>query len=259
MVGDWVVMGKNDYSRGIFVAGINPAGEYATAYYNFANLQNFFSYMKAKQQKRVKNRIERKTIHGKKIKFNYRFLIHDIIPYKDQYIMVGEAFFPKYIYPSSYATAYASTPSRIWSNYSSPQSRNDLIFDGYRYTHAVVIGFDKNGKVAWDNSFEINDVKTMELQKFVKVKPEKDRIIMMYLFANTLRAKIIHGGEVIEGKSEDPMKGNFGNESGKIKNIESEQLDYWYGDYFYACGTQNLQQEEGSLKRIFFINKITYK
>ena len=85
-----------EFSRGVFVAHINPYGEYQINYYNFGDLQHFFSYMKAKREKRIKERIERRKIKGKKIKFNYRFLFHALIPYEDQYLLIGEAFFPTY-------------------------------------------------------------------------------------------------------------------------------------------------------------------
>jgi hypothetical protein len=263
--GDQVVAGVygrfSEYSRGIFVAGINPVGEYAIRYYNFAELKNFFSYMKAGRQKRVKERIERKTVRGKKIKFNYKFLIHDIIPYKDQYVMTGEAFYPKYIYPNYYASSrrvfYPSTPG-FWS---APSMRGDLIFDGYQYTHAVVVGFDQNGKIRWDNSFEINDVKSYQLEQFVRIKPEGDRILMMYLFENSLRSKIISDSKVIEGKSQDQIKASAGTDVLDNKGVENEQLDYWYGKYFFAYGTQKLKSKSqaNATRKVFFVNKISYR
>ncbi len=250
-----------EYSRGIFVAGIDPTGAYAIKYYNFSELQNFFSYMKAKRQKRIKDRIDRKTISGKKIRFNYRFLIHDIIPYQNQYIMAGEAFYPHYGYPNQYFTNYRSNPygSMIPGFYSNPLVRSDLIFDGYQYTHSVVIGFDQSGKLRWDNSFEINDIRTMQLEQFVEVRPEKDRIVLMYLFENKLRTKIIHDDEVLEGKNQDVMKTIHANETVEARSIEFEQLDHWYGGYFYAHGIQRLKHKVGTTRRVFFINKITYK
>lgn len=246
-----------DYSRGIFVASINEVGEYAIVYYNFAQLQNFFNYMKAKHRKRVKDRIERKTIHGRKIKFNYRFLIHDLIPYQNQYIMTGEAFYPHYVYPSAgQFYSYRSSPT-IYST--SAPIRNEMVFDGYQYTHAVVIGFDDQGKLRWDNSFEINDVKTMQLEEFVEVKAEKDRILMMYLFENTIRTKIIRSAEVLEGKSQNQIQTTYKSETVDIPNIESEQLDYWYDNYYFAYGLQRLKRESGPSRRVFFVNKISYK
>jgi len=262
--GDQVVAGVYgrfaDYSRGIFVAGVNPVGEYAIRYYNFGDLRNFFSYMKIRKQKRIRNRIERRRDHGRKVKFNYRFLIHDIIPYHDQYIMTGEAFYPHYTYASNsaYGRSRGFYPSSTLYS-AQPNYRGDLIFDGYQYTHAVVVGFDKNGKIQWDNSFEINDVKTPQLEQFVKVKPEKDRIVMMYLFDNDLRSKIIRNSEVLEGKTKEsagPKTRASKIDDGADRN---EELDFWYGNYFFAYGVQKVKQKSGPPLRIFYVNKITYK
>lgn len=232
-----------EYSRGVFVASIQATGEYSIQYYNFAELKNFFSYMKAKQQKRVKDRIERKTIKGKKLKFNYRLLVHDLIEHDNQLLLVGEAFYPHYVYPRFY----------------NPQARTDRIFDGYKYTHAVVIGFGKSGKLAWDNSFEINDVKTFQLQQFVKVQAEKDRILLMYLFENAIRTKIIFNDQVLEGKATDPFRAGTPQAQLDEESESTEKLDAWYGRYFYAYGTQTLKGRRGSHRKVFFINKITYQ
>jgi hypothetical protein len=245
---------------------VNPVGEYAIRYYNFSELKNFFSYMKVRRQKRIQDRIERRAVNGKKVKFNYRFLIHDIIPYKNQYIMTGEAFYPRYVYPSYYSAASRSRvyyPNTITpGGYSSPFYRGDLIFDGYQYTHAVVVGFDTNGKIRWDNSFEINDVRSFQLEQFVKIKPEEDRILMMYLFENSLRSKVIRDSQVVEGKSKDDIKGPEGSGTIDTKGMENEQLDYWYGKYFFAAGIQKMKTKKTDTtpgRRVFFINKITYR
>jgi len=232
-----------EYSRGVFVATVDITGSYSIRYYNFAELKNFFSYMRARQQKRVKERIERRTIKGKKIKFNYRLLVHNLIDYNNEFLLVGEAFYPHYVYP----------------RYSNPQARTERIFDGYKYTHAVVIGFKKNGLLSWDNSFEINDVKTFQLQQFVRVQPEEHRILLMYLFNNAIRTKIILNADVLEGKAVDPMRaGQFGEEL-DMDEENTERLDSWYGKYFFAAGTQSLKGRRGNFRQVFFINKITYQ
>ena len=238
------VYGKfTEYSRGVFVASINLNGDYVIQYYNFAELKNFFSYMKARQQRRVKDRIERKTIKGKKIKFNYRLLVHDLIDHDDQLLLVGEAFYPHYAYPRFY----------------NPQARSERIFDGYQYTHAIVIGFGKDGELKWDNSFEINDVRTFQLQQFVRIQVEKDRILLMYLFDNLIRTKIIYNDQVLEGKAADPLPTGIAGEELDKEYEHTDKLDGWYGKYFFAYGTQTLKSRRGSNRKIFFINKITYR
>ncbi|MBL7852634.1 MAG: hypothetical protein JNN04_17150 [Cyclobacteriaceae bacterium] len=232
-----------EYSRGVFVALVDAGGTYSIKYYNFAELKNFFSYMRARQQQRVKERIERKTIKGKKIKFNYRLLVHDLIDYNNEFLLIGEAFYPHYVYPKNY----------------NPQARQERIFDGYKYTHAVVIAFRKDAALAWDNSFEINDVKTYQLQQFVRVQPDKDKILLMYLFDNVVRTKIILNDQVLEGKTTEKIRTGADHEELDREEENTEKLDAWYGDYFYASGTQSLKGRRGGYRQVFFIHKITYR
>jgi len=248
-----------EYSRGLFVATIDPNGIQQLRYYNYADLKNFFNYMKAKRTNRIMERIERRKIKGKKIKFNYRFLVHEVLPHNNQYLLLGEAFYPQYksISRSSYGGFF--TPYNFAS---SSMIRGDQIFDGYRYTHAVVIGFDHDGNLLWDNSFEINDIKTYTLEQYVKLETKQDKIILLYLFENEIRTKIIQGDKVLEGKSSDPIRTLYENDIVAKEGKETRRLDYWYDDYFYAYGVQNilnLSQVQAPKRRVFFINKVGYE
>ncbi|MFZ6009158.1 MAG: hypothetical protein ACOYXT_02325 [Bacteroidota bacterium] len=249
----------SEFSRGMFIASVDPSGLQQIRYYNFGDLENFFKYMKAKREQRIKSRIERRKIKGKKIKFNYRFLVHELVPYQNQYILLGEAFYPKYIpVDRSYYSGFFFAPySR-----SSYVAQNGRIFDGYYYTHAVVMGFDRQGRLLWDNSFEINDVKTFTLEQFVKIDIRQDNIALLYLYDNELRTKIIKGNQVLEGKTSDPIKTKF--ETDIIRNDASaiSKLEYWYHKYLYAYGVQDIVSPEKGNKfkrKVFFINKVTLK
>ena len=246
--------GRNSlYSRGLFLASIDAAGTQQLRYYNYGDLENFFNYMKAKREARVKERIERRKIKGKRIRFNYRFLVHEIVPYKNQFILLGEAFYPKY------TTIDRSYGGFFYSNggYPSGVMRDGRIFDGYYYTHAVVMGFDLDGKLLWDNSFEINDVKTFTLEQFVKLEVQKDRIVLLYLFENELRMKIIQNNEVLEGKTFAPIKTSSDQDIVKKDQTDMSKLDYWYKDYFFAYGVQDISNAATGRRTVFFINKIT--
>lgn len=249
---------SSEYSRGVFIATILPSGLEQIRYYNFGDLENFFKYMRANREKRVKNRIERRKIKGKKIKFNYRFLVHELVKEGDQYVLLGEAFYPRYISPDrSYFNGFFNP------NGSMPGSiiQNGRILDGYYYTHAVVMGFDESGKLLWDNSFEINDVKTYTLEQFVKLEVLPDKIALMYLFENHIRTKIIKGGMVLEGKTIDPILTFNENDVVKEEKNDVNKLEYWYNHYLYAYGVQDVvtSTAEGMAKRkVFFINKVYY-
>lgn len=236
-----------EYSRGLFIALLDRRGNEHVRYYNFADLENFFNYMKAKRQQRIRSRIERRKVRGKTTRFNYRFLVHELIPYQGNYILLGEAFYPKYRYPSNAYGAYGQGFARV--------------FDGYVYTHAVILCFDANGNLLWDNSFEINDVKTFSLEQFVKIEAHDDKIVLFYVFDHAIRTKVIDGSEVLEGKSIDPIS-IFSDQEVVAKELSDHgRLEYWYDNNLYAYGVQEIVGKNGRQtpkRRVFYVNKVTF-
>lgn len=243
---------RSDMSRGIFLARISATGDQEINYYNYADLKNFFSYMKAKRQKRVQERIERRKIKGKKNKFSYYLLVHDVVPWEGRYIMLGEAFYPKYSQSSYYGSPYF--PYR--GNYG-------MAFEGYKYTHAVVFGFDRRGRLIWDNSFEINDVTSYTLERYVHISQSSDQMALVYMYENEIRTKIIQGNDVVEGKTFNELQLTF--EDDVVDQNESEYggIEKWYGGNLFAYGIQKIKntkdQRVRSEREVFFINKIVYR
>ena len=248
---------RSEYSRGLFIGNSHTDASDAIKYYNYADFDNFFNYMRANRQKRVENRISRKKVKGKKTKFNYRLIVHDIIKEGDTYIMLGEAFYPRYSSSGMGNTGYYTGSSR----------GNDYVplnFAGYRYTHAVVVGFDREGTLLWDNSFQIEDVTSFTLKQFVHADVTDDGIALLYLYDDEIRSKIIQGSDVIEGKSISELK--LSNKDDKVSSTNSSfigGLEKWYDDQFIAYGIQkikNLRDMDVKMnRRVFYINKVAYK
>ena len=232
-----------EYSRGIFIAKIAQNGEYQIRYYDYGDLKHFFSYMKATRENRIKGRIERKKIRGKKAKFNYRLIVHEVIHTNNEYVMLGEAFYPRY----SYWGGTSSTPVLI----------------GYQYTHAVVIGFDERGNLIWDNSFEISDVMTSELEQFVKIQPHEDQIVLQYAFENQIRTKIIKDSEIVGEQDIKDIELRFETDELRESKVGPNKLNYWYNGRLYIYGVQQIknlrEMSVESTRKVFFVNKIYYK
>lgn len=249
---------RSDYSRGLYVAKVDGEKQ-LLQYHNYADLNNFFSYMRAGRENRVKERINRRKIKGQKLRFNYRLIVHEIIDRDNEYILVGEAYYPKY------SSSNINIPQTGFASMGSSMRNfnNTIGFLGYKYTHAVVVAFDKQGKVKWDNSFEINDILSQSLDKFVKISIEEDRVILLYIYEGIIRSKIISGNEILEGKAFDNVKLKFASDELQDSDTEVEGLENWYDKTFYAYGIQNIRNlKDENVKinrRIFYINKITYR
>ncbi len=247
---------RTTYSRGLFIANVAEDGSQNINYYDYGELENFFSYMKARRQERVKNRILRKKVKGKTARFSYRLIVHDIIKHGDKYIMLGEAFYPKYSHYYGTGPAGSNAPFTLGS-------QGNLLLEGYRYTHAVVIGFDEKGKLLWDNSFEITDVLSPSVDQFVNASVQDDKIVLLYLHENVVRSKIIQSDSVLEGKSFNDIKLKFEDDIVNDNNTNVGGLEKWHDKYFFAYGVQrikNLRNMGVKLnRRVFFVNKLSYK
>ncbi len=246
---------NSKFSRGIYVASVAPDGMQKINYYNYGEFKNFFSFMKDKRQQRMKDRIKKRLAQGKKVKLNYRLLVHDVIEVDGTHILLAEAFYPKYVNRSS--GSYFSNFNRAGDTY------QQQYLEGYKYTHAVVVGFDDKGKVIWDNSFEINETLSPQLDKLVHVMPNPDYTVLLYSYDGAIRTKIIQNDKVLEGKNEAKLA--LQNETDVLSYMDKEAstLLPWYGPYFFAYGTQRIKSKTsdnpGFTRRVFFINKIVYQ
>lgn len=258
---------KNEYSRGLYLARLKNGIQESILYHNYGDLQNFFVHMSDRREQRVKERIKRRKASGKRIRFNYRLAIHNMIEQDGQYLMIGEAYYPRYRHASG---GIAGMPLNN-VNYGTTSGANSLpnnfnpYFIGYKYTHAVVVAFDKSGRILWDNSFEINDVQTPYLKEYVKVKydPVSNKTILIYLYNNVIKSKIIDENEIIEAKTRNPVKLTYESDKAKSTDKTMEGLENWYGDNLLAYGKQRIRNlRDPSVKgnrKIFYINKITYE
>ncbi len=251
---------RSEYSQGLFLGAINEENKQRIEYINYGDFENFFNYMKAKRQKRVSERIDRKKIKGKKMKFNYRLLVHEVFKQGDTYILLGEAFYPKY----SSSTYYGGSGGEYGGYGYDSDDYMPTNFAGYRYTHAVVAAFGSDGKMIWDNSFEIEDVLSYSLEQFIHAAFTEDGIVLLYLYDNQIRSKIISGSEVIEGKKFDDLKLSF--EDDKVNEFSSSKiggLEKWYGNTFLAYGVQRIKNLKDSgvklNRKVFYINKVIYR
>lgn len=252
VAGTYSTKRRTETSRGLYVADLDKAQEVdQLKYYNYADLDNFFNYMREKRQERIKRKIKRKKIKGKKLKFSYRLYVQDVINNGDHNVLVGEAYYPTYSSNSFANYSYGYDPF---------SQRNTQVFDGYKYTHAVLIGFDNEGNVLWDNSFEITDLKSYQLEDHVKIAFLDGKMVLLYLFDQELKVKIIDGNEILEGKFTENIRLKY--ESDEIKDHDEtyEGLEKWYGNTFFAYGihkVKNLRDSKVDLNRkVFFINKI---
>lgn len=225
-------------SEGLYISKFIGSRQEYIQYYPFAKFNNLLSDKKKKEEVSV---------------IYYNLLVHDIIADDDQYIMVAEAYHPEY--HTEYRYVYTTNGM---------QMQAVRVFDGYRYDYAIVAGFDKDGKMLWDNIFEIADILSFNLKERVKVLGTPDMLSLVYSQGGSIKSKIISGGKVIEEKEKTKIETNYTDD--KVKANYNSDLDYWYKNYFIAYGYQKIktdkeakQKGEKRKRNVFYFNKISYE
>jgi hypothetical protein len=269
---------RPEYTQGLYISKLNVGNENPvfTRYYSFTDFKNFFKFQSEKEQARTKKRISHNRKKGTDLKLEYRFVVHDVVERNGEYVVVAEAYYPTYRNNNMYSpfmSPWGFGPSfgygfggfggygpYGYSPWGSPY-RNNQIFDGYQYTHAVVAGFDKQGNLLWDNVLELNDVKLFTLREQVKVSFSGENVILAYSFKGKLKSKIIRGSEVVEAKNDINLDSEYADD--RVKKNQVNNIEYWYGNYFLAWGYQRIsntsqdRQVRGT-RNVVYCNKVAF-
>ena len=243
--------------------------------------------MPDRQRERQEKKIQDKKEKGEDLRLDYRLLVHDVIKKDGKYIMVAEAFYADYRYNNyspygfgnsswnSFGSPYSSfyNPYRWgygnyglyspFSSYYSPWGwgnrnyNNSQTFDGWVYTHAVVAAFDEKGNLLWDNSIELKDVKEQKLTEKVKASIKGDEIVLSYSNKGQIFTKIIQAEKVLENTQNKPIDTQL--EGDKVKQTTSDNIDFWYNNYFLASGYQKISNDqEGGKRNVYYLNKVSF-
>lgn len=238
--------GCSQLALGIYLQNLSDGSK--IQYINFADLKNFFRFLSPKREEKIKSRISQRKQKGKEIKLRYRLLLHEIIPTKEGWVMVAEIFYPEY---------KSNSNNNGWNSWRNYRIGND-VYNNFRYSHAVICGFDKNGKLLWDNSISLKEIESGELNAKVQITQHEDYQVLAYPDESFIRTVVIRNSEKATELEGFDLKTST--ELEKITNAERSNLVAWYGHSFLAYGYQSVKKNNEILNRdVFFVTKLTYK
>lgn len=262
------------YSQGLYITRIRhtETGKFtvttnrgeAIRYVDFSGLKHFFDYLKPKRQLKMQARLAEQKRLGKEYKFRYRLLVHDLVPTPNGLQLVAEVYYPQYRgssspYPSARPWRATNLPARSRNSSTISGGNGTLYSDGYRYTHAFVCEFDKQGNLLWDNCLPISELTDMSPTQKVQVSTQGSRLVMAYEQESEVHTAVLERDSLLA--TNDVFKIAAGSEKEKVQAAAQEGLIAWYGPYFLATGYQKLTPERGFSsppRELFYLNKLSY-
>lgn len=262
-------------SNGVFVSKLVNGKQQFIKYYNFTDFTQFHdlinSLVSKWHAKRITKKKENTEKKGGEFNLNYNLLVHDVICINDTYIMVAELYYPEYHTETQYnhdkgklTTSKHNTTSTYNPAIDKSQQVQVQVFDGYRYTHTIVAGFNGDGDLLWDNSFEIFNILTMNLKHQVQAVAQPDNTLLLtYNWNGYIHTKIIKGGSVISHKQSEPIETSYADD--KVKSNREEDVEFWYDNVILAHGIQQIKNKTESKqknvqknRKVLYLNKISY-
>lgn len=212
-------------------------------FYSLLDLQNFFKYMKPRREERTRKREFARVKEGKEPLQRYRLLLHDLVQTPSGYVLAAEVYFPQYRSNNSFFD------SRVRGLEREAQA--------YKRTHAIALGFDRDGVLLWDNTFPLPDMITSSLThsveiaslpngRFVMAYPDQEKIIYRQMEQNRYTDEETSIDLLPYEKDE------------KILSTDLPGLIRWYGPHFAAFGYQRIRVPNGPNRTVFYINKISF-
>ena len=240
------------YSQGVYVTRIQHGDSTTDAsaeaikaiqYFEFSQFQNFFNYLKPHRQQKLLAKAKKKKEEGKDYKFRYRLLVHDLKPTDNGLTLVAEVYYPQYRGTTLAYGGYLRGADR---------------YEGFRYTHAFVCGFDRQGNMLWDNCLPIKELLSPDLTEMVQLSQQGDRMVLAYPNDGEINTEVIQGSTVL--KETETFKLKTAADDENVTFSAQDNLMAWYDRHFLACGFQKIAPSKNytNQREVFYLNKLTY-
>jgi hypothetical protein len=251
---------KTPVSDGYFTATVNNGVAAKIKYFNFSAFNNAYKYitdpnalrMKSKPAKK-KEKSSEEELSNAEIEndktLNLRLITHELLVSSGQFILPSEAYSPE----------YHTNTQMSYDYYGRAFPTSYQVFDGFRYSHAFVAGFDSSGNMLWNNGMEMRDILTKYLNRKLNCLFENDDIVLYYNANNKVAFKTIKGNTIVDNTSYTTLAPKRNNDQPFDEYLGT--IEHWYDDYFIATGYQTIRNNylENNKRNVFYISKMAFR
>jgi len=236
-------------ATGYFAARFSGLAQSDVKYTNFLDLKSADDFLSERDIIALRKKAMKKNRIATEYSTDLNLLVHDIIHRDDQFILLGE----------SYYLQYHTESFTDFDFYGRPYTNSYSVFDGFRYTSAIVAAFDAGGNLLWDNSMEIRNLISQSTDQKVSMYFKGEEAILAYLSEGKIGYKIIREGNTVEKTDYADLELSLPED--RLVGETKSRMVHWYDNYFLCSGFQeikNLAVSGNATKPVFFCNKVQF-
>ena len=243
--------GNNDYygveSAGFFSTRFEEGEQQFMNYYNLLELENLRPAVSARDYIKMSRR---KGKDETEYSADYEMILHPLSRHGNLFVIMAEAFYPDFRTVSDISYDY-------WGR---PITHTYTVFEGYRIFQGMLLGFDREGNLAWDNSIEMSNIKTSELSLRAGYLFDGKPTVLYFNDGNKITLRAFAGNAILEAASFTELETTHRGD--KVVEVGDNYMKPWYEDNFLCFGyhtIRNNMMSESEKRTVFYINKIIFE
>lgn len=240
---------STEVNTGVFTALYNYQQLDTAKYFNFSQNAMIFRYLSSKEQDKMRKKVESERSVGESVSLDLQLLVHEPVLKDSTIFFLVEAFSPE----------YRTDESMSFDFYGRPMPNNRTYFEGYRYTNAIVSGFDFNGSQLWDHNYSLNEMISFDLIPRVSLSSDSNVTLLAYSYDGNINTFAFNGYNVVQNPERSRIEPLHSSDF--VIRTEKSQLEHWYKNFFLSYGYQKIRSSgKGNKNRdnAFFLNKMVY-
>ena len=261
-------------SLGFFSVPIDPFSNQKVNYFHFGTLDNFLKYLSDKRAEKIKNSTQEAVADGRKPSFSSYVMPFRIEETSEGFVLLAEVYNPSGTaspYHSSYGRPFYGNPyyyyNPFWPGYypgmrmyrpyayGDPMRNNDNI----KLYETVAVAFDSNGKVTWDQSIVLDEIKRPALEQVSDFYTDDQNLHFLYKKESELKVKSVSLEEGSATESTEKIRLMEPSEEVRSEKELEDGVRHWFGNAFYVWGyhtVRNPDKKENRVRDVFYINKV---
>jgi hypothetical protein len=260
-------------SLGFFSLVVDPFNEQKIKYFHFGELNHFLDYLNPKRAERIKANTKEDIQVNRRPSFTSYVIPFKIEEHPQGFLLLAEVYNPitnaNPYYSTPYGNPYYSNPyyaNPFWPGYYPgmrmyrPYSYGSNIknADEIKTLETVLVSFDAQGKLLWDKSFKLEDIKKRSLEQVSDIYITPSTLFFLYKKESELKIKTIALENDTATESTEKIKLNNQGDEVRHESERDDGLKHWIGNSFYTWGYQTIRNtsKQERLRDVFYINKV---
>jgi hypothetical protein len=275
---DIVIMGtwggrSSKQASGIYAVAVNPFEKQPIQYIDFSQYQHFFDYMKPKRAKRIQEKIEEDVKAGRNPAYTNYVMPFRILEHERGFILLSDVYNPSSTFSQNYYSPYGNNPyyyDPYWGAFPYPRrmynqpygypyrNNNTQANDNVKTYETFITSIDNQGKLKWDYSFPLDDVKLPAVEQTADFDLASNSVYFIYKKDHELKVKQIPLDGENPSEYTEEIKLEFSTDEVRSGTEREGNVRFWFGDSFYVWGIQNIRNntKADKVRRVFYINRL---